>query len=851
MLTSNNLTIDARQLSMLPDKKGDLFDLHHPCNVLTSISIQTTTHLVVNELKPCPMAEFYNTYSMLPSVVPTQEERLNLNSRNIMFPSPETNVLILSDLQKVSKSSLNNDLYSSNPGIGINAKLSEYTPSRTGSPGPEMTCLSRLSTAKENTSLITIEPPRNKQGISEYPVPIPVKLTMDGISISYQAPPLPNINHIENKEVLIRKFEFDDEHCCIEHIDNLENHTIVQKDCEKTGKKDSLSSNKSWYIPSDLKMLNSENRLSHRAVSPSCDLHSDVCSNKFNSDSTRNESSKSITNDYRKEGKLYPAHIPNKSREVPIPDYVDISPQIMLDESINVHENLFTSSNSCYSFANDTPQYLPLLSSLTYKTDCEFEDIREEDEGTEGSREEEDDYPSSWDDVDTKMLSSPRVRSQNAWSDVGVPMTNSSFDFFQEKDRLKLMQPPKLSQPNMVSHNKYASDSNINDALIMLEPGLRKMAKDEYYTTTNSSCTTARSSQTDDNGKSDLVAQHMRTSTGNASLTCKVDVNGQEHIYYCIDDTHTVPNHANRFDDDSENFYEVPVEKESNFQCFGNPMSEPLNEDVDYNNSKGNEACNFDRDDSGFYSYIVCCDEDARVKNKIQLKVEQPDNEYLTNNTNLSSNIIDEVWGMKGSRKNFSSYDNKDVINADSPFAYDHITRIPINQSTSGSLSHHEIESDFTKEDFFRECSDPYHPTVTVNGMHFSQGHIAENSKSNDIYHSVSSEDYSLSDFTCENSIASCHGNIGNPISKQQFGMGESDVSEKDLLFKENFASTGQTEDVIKSGFHSSYNEICSQTTDNMTDKFNRQYDLKKTDDSMRVRIDVEYFLLLFYKNIF
>ena len=94
LLTNNNLTIDARQLSMLPDKKGDLFDLHHPCNVFTSILIQTTTHSVVNALKPCPRREFYNTYPMLPSVAPRQEEKLNMSSRNIMYPSPKTNVEI-------------------------------------------------------------------------------------------------------------------------------------------------------------------------------------------------------------------------------------------------------------------------------------------------------------------------------------------------------------------------------------------------------------------------------------------------------------------------------------------------------------------------------------------------------------------------------------------------------------------------------------------------------------------------------------------------------------------------------------------------------------------------------------
>ena len=74
--------------------------------------------------------------------------------------------------------------------------------------------------------------------------------------------------------------------------------------------------------------------------------------------------------------------------EVPIPEYVDLSPQIMIEEFTNslVHEKNLKLIDFSYYNACDTPHYLPLLSSVSYKEECEFEDIREEDEEESGGR---------------------------------------------------------------------------------------------------------------------------------------------------------------------------------------------------------------------------------------------------------------------------------------------------------------------------------------------------------------------------------------------------------------------------------------------------------------------------------
>ena len=111
-----------------------------------------------------------------------------------------------------------------------------------------------------------------------------------------------------------------------------------------------------------------------------------------------------------------------------------------------------------------------------------------------------DNYPSSWDeeeeeDIETHETIKTLKNEEPSWSDIGQPV-NSSFEFWKTKNKLKAVSKPKLYDTKYLHNNKYASDSNINDAVDMTEPGLRKIPKESIYTTTSSE-TTARSPQND------------------------------------------------------------------------------------------------------------------------------------------------------------------------------------------------------------------------------------------------------------------------------------------------------------------------------------------------------------------
>lgn len=115
-----------------------------------------------------------------------------------------------------------------------------------------------------------------------------------------------------------------------------------------------------------------------------------------------------------------------------------------------------------------------------------------------------DDYPSSWDDEEedemtNKIITKLKVSQEEpSWSDIGQPV-NSSFEFWKAENKLKAVSKPKLYETKYQHNNKYASDSNIKDAVDMTQPGLRKIPKESFYTTTSSE-TTARSpeAQTED-----------------------------------------------------------------------------------------------------------------------------------------------------------------------------------------------------------------------------------------------------------------------------------------------------------------------------------------------------------------
>ena len=404
----------------------------------------------------------------------------------------------------------------------------------------------------------------------------------------------------------------------------------------------------------------------------------------------------------------------NRSKEVLIPEDVDISPQIMLEQpDVPIkRENLSLPVYYHSLNGHEVPKYLPLLSSIGCKEECEFEDIREEDEDAEDGC-DDDDYPSSWDDVDSIMLMSPRVRSQNAWSDVGVPMTDSSIDFFQEKERLKLRQNnPKFSQPNVNSHNKYASDSNINDALIMMEPGLRKMAKDEYYTTTNSSFGIESSPTSEDHSRSATNSEDANNlEITDKSVTFKIKVNGKDHIYHCIDDMENSFDHFNDDTFNTENFYEIPIEREHEMRYS---EVQTMKDHITSDDRKGKSREDVDPD-SGFYSYIVPYDAAPSKVYPLGLVHSPYNRSCYRDMDSIADRKYSKDTGSQATYNHHCSLTNSPVQSSKE----EHVTRIPINQKESKhSISQ---EQSFDSNHFAINCFDSEISNVTVNGVCFSQ----------------------------------------------------------------------------------------------------------------------------------
>ena len=95
-------------------------------------------------------------------------------------------------------------------------------------------------------------------------------------------------------------------------------------------------------------------------------------------------------------------------------------------------------------------------------------------------------YPSSWDESSempraNEVNKTQWTNQEDPWSDIGQPV-NSSFEFWKAKNKLKAVSKPKLFDTKYQHNNKYASDSNINDAVDMTEPGLRKITKEPFTT---------------------------------------------------------------------------------------------------------------------------------------------------------------------------------------------------------------------------------------------------------------------------------------------------------------------------------------------------------------------------------
>ena len=559
-----------------------------------------------------------------------------------------------------------------------------------------------------------------------YQEPIPVRLVADGISVCYQAPPLPS-----QCEAVDRNNVTSSEECGHISADMyLTNHTS-----ENSGGNLSNQLLTGLLKPTKVPLkLNWEDVISDEDFSR-LDSINNPFENTNANDSTRNSTSETIANDNMDDNDIDLTPVKNKCKEVILPDNIDLSPQIMQEDDMIEPESLqCTTENTCLSTSSSCtntspkPIYLPLLSSYTCKEENYFEDIYEEGEDTttdDDESDEEDDYPSSWDeDADTTMLSSPRVRSQNAWSVVGVePMTtNSSFDFYQEKDRLKLMRPPKLSQPNINRHNKYASDSNISDALIMLEPGLRKMAKDECYTTTNSSCNTG--SQTDEGGKLSHLSSRVNTSAQVKEAYC-TNATEKEPFFHSEDNAaQRSPLHSNN---GTKTVRAIPAR--SGYFDFSVVSNSSLDKSkICSYPADRNETENMCLDhESGFYSYIAdgCC-ENTNVwiedPTKPSVTVSSP---YQTPDPECQHGEDRSLNAIKGKMElpNIVTIENNGYEYTDAEYndflllTKGHVTRIPINQSKESSSLIHQINDNDSRDltQFSKEYSN-----VTVNGVCFS-----------------------------------------------------------------------------------------------------------------------------------
>ena len=572
----------------------------------------------------------------------------------------------------------------------------------------------------------SVEEKESSQEYHFYQEPIPVRLVADGISVCYQAPPLPTQGEAVDRNNGTSSKEF-------EHISpdtDISNHSsengVGNKSIQlHTGLL------KSTKVPLDLSW---EDVISDEDLAGLDSIAIGLNSNA--NDNARNLTSENITNNSMDDSDMDLTPVKNKCKEVILPDNIDLSPQIMQEDDLIESESLqCTTENTCLSTSssctNPPPQpiYLPLLSSYTCKEENYFEDIYEEGEDTttdDEESDEEDDYPSSWDeDADTTMLSSPRARSQNAWSVVGVePMTtNSSFDFYQEKDRLKLMRPPKLSQPNVNRHNKYASDSNISDALIMLEPGLRKMAKDECYTTTNSSCNTG--SQTDDGGKSSHLSSRVNTSAQGKEAYYTNTTEKGPIVYSENNAAQRSPLHSNN---GTKTVRAIPARSgDFDFSVVSN-SSLDKSRICSYRADK-NETENMCLDlESGFYSYIaeegcgektnVWIEDTKKPSVSVSSPIQMPDHEYQ-HGEDRSLNAIKGKMELP----NIVTIENNGYEYTDAEYndflllTKGHVTRIPINQSKESSSLIHQLHGDDPRNlnQFSKEYSN-----VTVNGVCFS-----------------------------------------------------------------------------------------------------------------------------------
>jgi len=154
--------------------------------------------------------------------------------------------------------------------------------------------------------------------------------------------------------------------------------------------------------------------------------------------------------------------------KVDIDSRIDFSPQVIQDE--DYHSTSPAYSNLYDDFGNSLVHARPYLNS--------------------SDEQPQDDYPSSWDYVDSKdkinkqNTQKVRIISANVWSDPGISFHSSS-ETFCKLDRFRPVKVSRLmlNQDESDKKPKCASDSNLQDAVIMMEPGLRRIRKESYATT--------------------------------------------------------------------------------------------------------------------------------------------------------------------------------------------------------------------------------------------------------------------------------------------------------------------------------------------------------------------------------
>lgn len=209
--------------------------------------------------------------------------------------------------------------------------------------------------------------------------------------------------------------------------------------------------------------------------------------------------------------------------EITIDSHVDFSPQVIID---NDDDGESTSPTYSVIYDDDGNRINLAAKSSTLSPDCDRISCKRD-----YYEEAEDDYPSSWDhdgevyfedsnpDIwqqghqvqphqqpvqqqsqervtkvekkkENKASRSMLIHSANAWSDIGTNI-GSSVELLRGKDRFR---PKRPNRAFGRSGSKCASDSNIQDAVEMMEPGLRKIRKDSYHTTTTT-CSSAEHSQ--------------------------------------------------------------------------------------------------------------------------------------------------------------------------------------------------------------------------------------------------------------------------------------------------------------------------------------------------------------------